>query len=225
MIRTLALLVLCALSLEARADTAGSITESGYRSGESPIHFALDLQYTGFRWMGLSADRQVGGQVFGEIGHGGRLALEYIPVKSIGRIGIGVGVTLYGQPNIALSGERYTSVIGVPLDLSLSYRAAFTPRQWVVPFLKGGIGAVGVKYTSKTGGPDQLTQIEATLQYGGGLEFCLSRLELADSHRLDSSMGINAIYLVTEYSRGKMLGNSLLDLSYESYQAGMRFEF
>jgi opacity protein-like surface antigen len=225
MIRVLTLLVLCGLSLNGRAAVESSVVESGYRSGESPIHFAVDFQYTGFRWMGLAADRQVGGLTYGEIGKGGRLAFEYIPVKSIGRIGIGVGITLYGEPNIALGNERYTSVIGVPVDLSLSYRAAFTPRQWVVPFLKGGIGAVGVKYTSKTGGPDQLTQIEATLQYGGGLEFCLSRLELTNSHKLDSSMGINAIYLVTEYSRGKMLGANPLDLSYESYQAGMRFEF
>jgi opacity protein-like surface antigen len=222
MIRATALALIFAFS--AHAATESSSITTANRPSESPINFAVDLQYTGFRWSNLSADR-AGGHIFGEVGKGGRLAIEYIPVKSIGRIGIGLGITLHGEPNIALGNNRFTSIIGVPIDLSVSYRAAFSPRQWVVPFLKGGIGAVGVKYTSKTGGPDQITQTEGTLNYGGGIEFCLSRLELGTAHRLDSSLGVNAIYLVSEYSRGKMLGLSQLDLSYEAYQMGMRFEF
>src|SRR4051812_1952688 len=148
--------------------TESSSTAKGSFRHESPINFGFDFQYSGLRFLGFPVERVATGQVYDGFSHGARVGLEWLPLHFFGRLGLGVGFTVVGAKDISLGGGKYTSLIGIPLDASINYRAAFSPRQWVVPFAKFGATVIGIKQTSKTGGPDQKTQLETNLNYGMG---------------------------------------------------------
>ncbi len=162
----------------------------------SPMNFGLDLQYSHvFAPGNLGASQK-----------GGKISFEYIPIKSIGQLALGLGLAITIGPAVA------NSPVG---DLTLAYRATFSERQWVVPFVKGGVAA------DINAGP----VYSPALVYGGGLEFCLSAVEPIESNKLDQSVGINAVYLVTEYARGESLRAAPRTVLFEGIHAGLRFEF
>lgn len=214
-----------AVSHGAIEESASELEARGTYAGESPIDYAVDLQFAGLNWAGLPSEYLAGGAAHQGLTYGGRIAFEWMPIQSIGRIGVGVGIGFNGEKNLDLGGGRYTSIIALPLDVSVSYRAAFFPRQGVVPFIKGGVGMTGIKYTSKSGGPDQVQRFEPTYRYGGGLEFCLSGFNRPAARMLDHSMGVNAMFLVAEYARSEVREGSLLNLSHDSFSFGFRFEY
>lgn len=217
----LATVLASAVCFAAIEDEIPAKTETTISTG-SPLNFALEFQYAGLVWLGFPVD----GAGMSHTGHGrgGRIAFEYIPITTVGHIGIGVGLQANGEQNIALGGGRFTSIISMPFDLSLSYRAVYTPTQAIVPFLKAGVGLIGMRQSSKTGGPDVATQVEETFNYGGGLEISFNAIDRQSGKILDQSFGVNAVYLILEYRRAEMIGPSLLNLAHDTFSAGLRFD-
>lgn len=190
---------------------------------ESPRNFGLDLRYSAFDYRRYAF---TGSDVNSQMGHGVHVALEWMPVQSIGKIGVGLATAgIFGLSNVQLSDNKFASLSIFPLESFISYRAEYMRDQLVVPYAKIGASVAWVRQTSETG-----ANVPGTRTYYGrdisvGVEFCLSRMDPEASRKLDRLVGINSTYLVVEYSQSRSIGpaNSP-DLSLDAYRAGLRFE-
>ncbi|MCB0403529.1 MAG: hypothetical protein KDD51_02005 [Bdellovibrionales bacterium] len=190
---------------------------------ESPLNFGLDIHYSAVDYRNYAfTDADTNSQ----LGHAVHVAFEWLPVKSLGKLGIGFATAgVFGLSNVPLSGNRYASLNVLPLEGFLSYRAEYVHQQVLVPYVKAGASVLWVRQTSETG-----AEVPGTRAYYGrdlslGLEICLSKIDPEASRKLDRSVGINSTYLVVEYTQSRSIGPAgSPNLSHDAYRAGLRFE-
>ncbi|MCB0419328.1 MAG: hypothetical protein KDD39_16915, partial [Bdellovibrionales bacterium] len=182
---------------------------------ESPLNFGLDIQYSAVDYRNYAfTDTDTNKQ----LGHAVHVAFEWLPLKTIGKLGIGLGTAgVFGLSNVELSGNRYASLNVIPLEGFLSYRAEYIHQQVIVPYVKAGASVIWARQTSETG-----AEVSGTRTYYGrdlslGVEFCLSRIDPEASRKLDRSVGINSTYLVVEYTQSRSISPSgSPDLSHDA---------
>ncbi|MEZ4750815.1 MAG: hypothetical protein R3B54_09390 [Bdellovibrionota bacterium] len=190
---------------------------------ESPLNFGLDIQYSAINYRNYTfTDTDTNSQV----GHAVHVAFEWLPIKSVGKLGIGLASAgVFGLSNVELSGNRYASLNVLPLEAFLSYRAEYVHQQVLVPYVKAGASVLWVRQTSETGAGVPGTRTYYGRDLSLGLEICLSRIDPEASRKLDRSVGINSTYLVLEYTQSRSISPAgSPDLSHEAYRAGLRFE-
>jgi len=190
---------------------------------DSPLNFAFDLQY------GASAHptyKMTEARSTGDLGHTLDFALEWLPLQSVGKMGIGLSLGASTLSNFELAEEKWVTVYTFPIGVHLSYRFDYTQNQFLVPFAKLGLRHTWVRQTSKTGAAKDGVQGSNLWGYSFGLELCLNKLDRKAAANMEDIFGINNTYLVFEYAQWELLeSNSTPDLSGANYRAGLRFEF
>lgn len=175
----------------------------------SPLSFGLDLKYRPIQFPGLSSAN----------GHGGQLALEYLPAAPykhyVGKPAIGLSAGFGKIPNIG-SGVSFTTL---PVSAYLAYRLDFLDNQILVPF--GKIGR-SVTFTHRGRGGNGRYQ---SWDYSLGGQLCLNSLDSRSARNLDTEIGINNTYLIVEWVKSSAADGVVQDdLSHEEWQIGLRFE-
>lgn len=168
-----------------------------------------------------------GGGLGGAAVRGVRVGLEYIPFgeASFGKLGIGLGGSMLWSATVNTT-RGSTALYAIPIDVSLSYRFDFVPQQILVPFVKAGPSLVFSKRRLPANQTPEPWKTRYGLDYGGGLQFCLSRLEPKSARQLDRGFGINDTYLVGEYVRSKPFNDkdATTNLAHDEVRFSLRFE-
>lgn len=206
------------------AEPSPTLTETAPKNYWSPLEMGLDLSYSALSY---KDHVWLDGATNQTRGHSIRVALEWIPL----------GDSPYGKPTIGVAsgfnwinragfGAAYANFYAVPVTPYLGYRLEYFVKQVLIPY-----GKIGLNYTFSR----QETFFEEGkritekpylgLDYSLGVELCLNVIDQASVRRLDSSMGINGVYLFAEYNKSRSLGAKWANLSHEEIQFGMRFEF
>jgi len=223
--KKLLLILILVASLESTAATIPLSEESVTEVPQiqTPLDFGLDIHY------GLVYYRQYQyspTHTTNDAGHSVHLAFEWLPIQSIGKVGVGVGFSgVFGLSNVDLGNGQFVSLRLYPLETFVSYRFDFKPRQWVVPYAKFGADFIWVEQTSKTGGPTTATRNYLGRSFTLGLEVCLSNIDPYASKELERTVGINNTFLTIEYvNSAPWSANSAANLAHDAYRLGLRFE-
>lgn len=154
---------------------------------------------------------------------------EWDPFKSFGALGVQLGTGLatahgngvlaeYQQP----SQETYNLFI-VPLSAYAIYRFEYVRRQWVVPFVNGGITYYGMAEKRDDNKPVKFAGAPA-LGGGGGVHLSISRLDAARAFTLDREYGVADMWFTIEGRVVKGLYAST-DFSSEMVSLGITVDF
>ena len=190
----------------------------------SPLHFAIDIHFSPtnlkkYQWMEVNQFDKRGDMV--------QASFEWIPVKKIGKIGIGIGGGYYWMSHTNDVEGFDATLWAIPAEAFLDYRLDYYKGQPLVPFVKVGGGVIFVKQeittTVVTTGP---TNTYYGFNYSAGAALLLNWFEPSTARNLDNHYGINNSYLVFEYFKSSQLGEKKFpDLSREEYRVGVRVEF
>lgn len=196
---------------------------------ESDINTAIEIQYGSVSYPNYYFAEGEKATGTGNFIHS---TLEWLPITRLGKLGFGVGYGLFFQ-SLSLqmadeSGkrtERYATLFTVPIEAFVSYRLDYLRNQILVPFAKVGTNLTLVKQNSKSGLEKEGTQTYYGLDYGGGVEICLNKIDSQALRELDRLAGINNAYLVLEYLKSQFLSNPRQpDLTHAEYRVGLRME-
>lgn len=109
-----------------------------------------------------------------------------------------------------------------PVHLQLTVRGAFTPEQWLVPYL--GLGISRYSYRIETEQQSNITGALNGYQYRGGVQLLLDNLDKPAAYRLNRSVGIVSTYFFLEAQRLEVDTDDA-DLNGTAYLGGLRFEY
>lgn len=154
---------------------------------------------------------------------------EWAPIKAFGALGLQFGTGLataqgngvlaeYQQP----SQETYNLFI-VPLSAYGIYRFEYVRRQWVVPFVNGGVTYFGMAEKRDDNRPVKFAGAPA-VGGGGGVHFSISRLDPAKAFVLDREYGVADMWLTLEGRVVKGLYTDA-DFSSEMVSLGVTVDF
>ena len=127
---------------------------------------------------------------------------EWQPFQSFGRLGLNLGSGIgsvrgngYFQQGGAKAEETYTMYL-VPLTAFLTYRFEYVRRQWVVPYINGGMTYYGMAEIRD----DQKFSFAGASAAGGGggLLISISAFDPAKAFIMDREYGIADLYLSIE---------------------------
>jgi hypothetical protein len=185
---------------------------------DSPLNFAIDLEYVPVRYPFYSYDA---GTRTGKFGNGGRVSAEWIPYAgSFGKIGIGLGVGYGTLANVPLTNGTQSSITVYPLDFFLTYRLDYFNNQFIVPY--GKIGP-SFSWMNQAGGE---IKFYSGLDLALGLAVCLDWIDLNSAQIFDKAVGVNNTYLFAEVINSRFLaGENQPNLQRENeLRFGLRFE-
>ena len=128
---------------------------------------------------------------------------EWQPMTKFGKLGINLGAGLFsavGKGRFLNDGEiaqeKYT-IYAIPLNLGLVYRLEFMQRQWVAPYLTGGVNYMVLIETRDDN--KVFSGIGTPLFYGGaGAMINLSAIDRDLGFALDAEYGIATMWLTGE---------------------------
>jgi len=204
----------------------GSLVVGGRSLGNadeeiSPIYFGVELAYQSDLY---GAYRFSDSVVNSEAGYGLRVAFEFLPIITYGRLGFGSGIGISILENVSLSTGGDASFYALPLNLYVVYRLHLSAKQIFVPYIRGGGGIVFSRQLSRNGNGRPGTQNNWTVDWALGLEICLTPIDADRSEHLDLRYGINSASLIFEYARSSVLEERDPNLTHNAYRLGLRFE-
>lgn len=210
-------------SLQAAESPEGS-TVTGADKYATPLSAAVEIVYVPTSY--LSYAWQDGSTQSNTL-NGFRVNFEWIPFGDMpyGKpvIGVGAGFSWISNVNI---GQVPSDLFVVPVEPYLGYRLDYFKNQILVPYGKIGLGYANVREENKVeGGKQTRSASYLGLDLSVGAEFWLNFIDSKSARNLDSSVGINNVYLLVEYFKSRELGAQYANLSREELRLGMRFEF
>lgn len=146
---------------------------------------------------------------------------ERILTDRVGLIGIGPEVGLIGSPVRRDGFENLTPAI-LSVGALASYRARFVPRQWVVPFGRGGVEFLRYAYhynNARITGTRFMPRLEA------GLDIYLNAFDPSSAGNMYAEYSVLRSFLSVAYSVTHDSSKKDFDLSDRALRAGVRFEF
>lgn len=156
---------------------------------------------------------------------------EWDPFKSFGALGVQLGTgiatahgngVLTGYAGNSTAQETYNIFI-VPLSAYAIYRFEYVRRQWVVPFVNGGVTYYGMAEKRDDDKPVKFAGAPA-IGGGGGVHLSISRLDQAKAFVLDREYGVADMWLTLE---GRVVQGlySDTDFSSEMVSVGVTVDF
>lgn len=138
---------------------------------------------------------------------------EWQPFSGFGKLGVqgggGLGMA-HGNGHFLKDGtqaqEKYTFVI-LPLNIGVIYRLEYFKRQWIAPYISGGVSYIALAEMRDDG---KNTFSGTPAGYGaGGLMFNITALDRSMAFNLDSEYGVGNLWLVAEYRLQKSFDDKL----------------
>lgn len=158
---------------------------------------------------------------------------EWQPFQSFGSLGVqfGLGLTTATANGTfkethakrPTESEESYNIFIVPISTFLIYRFEFVRRQWVVPFINGGITYYGMAEVRDDGKTPKVAGAPA-MGGGGGLLFSISRLDAAGAFTLSQEYGVADMWLVLEARAMQGLYKDI-DFTNQSFSAGIAVDF
>lgn len=190
---------------------------------ESPLNFGLDLQYGRPTFSNYALGS---GSLITAPSDQLNIKLEWLPIKSFGYLGVGIGGGFSRQLNAVVSASSFASVYTVPIEGFVSYHADIFPHMPLVPYVRLGAEITMIQQTSATGGAVPGIQTYCGLDYSAGLALSLNWIDPSAARDMDRTIGVNNTELIAEYfSSMNCKGTAAPDLSGGQWRFGMRFEF
>lgn len=199
--------------------TDAATTETSFRPAtESPLNFALDIQFLPARYPRYEYAEDVRSNNFGS---GVRVAFEWLPLANkYGKGGIGGGFGYAKVGKVPMPDGSSSSIETFPLDAFLTYRLDYWNNQPIVPFVKWGME----RQYARQKASNSMRRYNGW-EYGGGVSILLDAIDSKSAHDFDNSIGINNTYLTIEYIKSQMAGSDReINLSRDELRAGLRFE-
>jgi len=171
-------------------------------------------------------EESVFGRRYGILG-GMKVNLEF--PKQFLQIGVGGAYMREHEPNYIL--------YNLPVEASLNIRFKFSPDQFIVPYIGGGVDYSYFKQNARYLDPNATIPSESRLHnhrsgyhMNAGLQFLLNRLSPDSAMDFDAKFGVNASYLTfevryTDLSNFGTLKETETDLSGWFYYIGFLMEF
>lgn len=153
---------------------------------------------------------------------------EWAPLRKYGPLGVLLGAGLAtgnGQGRLESgqeSLEKYTLFV-VPLTAFVSYRFEYMRRQWVVPFVNGGITYFGMAEKRDDNSPVKFAGAAAA-GGGGGILISISRLDAVAAFTLDREYGIADVWFNLE-ARAMQGLDPDFDFTTQMISAGITLDF
>jgi hypothetical protein len=160
-------------------------------------------------------------------------AYEWQPFRGFGALGLQLGLgltstTAKGRFQIsdssrpAQSRESYNLFI-VPLSAFLNYRFEYLRKQWVVPFVSGGVTYYGLAEVRNDGKSPVFAGAPAA-GGGGGLLISISRWDVGGSFSLSEEYGIADMWLMVQ-ARAMQGLNTATDFTNQTVDVGIAVDF
>ena len=212
------LFIIGALFLAVTAMTA-EIEDTFEGRIESPMNFALEVTY-----QPIAFERVRSG--LGNVGTGNILGLsfEWMPLQRYGKLSLGA-VFGGGGASISNSGSEQAALLLLMGEVFAAYRLDFLEGQILVPYVRVSKSLV---YSQEENKLEQWHRRSLPLYDGQvvsvGGEVLLDWIDKSSDVVLDSSYGVNSVYLLAEYRRMTSSGQSM-DFDSQWWRMGLRFEF
>lgn len=154
---------------------------------------------------------------------------EWQPFTTYGKLGVQAGFGLtYSQGNGRFlndgseAKEKYT-LFTIPLNLGGIYRFEYMQKQWVAPYVAGGVSYVGLIETRDDNKSPKMVGTPAA--YGaGGVMVNITAFDRQMSFDLYSEYGVAAMWFVFEFRRVQSLSEDL-DVSGNVINGGISVDF
>lgn len=197
--------------------------ESLLRPVSSPRSKALDLQYSPMTFPNYAFSST---QRLEKMGGAVRLGMEWLPIQTIGKIGVGGSAGFFAASDTPTGPDRVATVYALPLETYLSYHFDYVPDQLLVPYARVGLNLSLAWQGSRTGGMTVPgTQTFYGWSYAFGVQLHLNNIDPSAAKKLDKSVGINSTYLIAEWTKCDFLDlHRAPDLTYNAFRVGLRFE-
>lgn len=161
------------------------------------------------------------------------LDYEWFPFRSFGKLGIVLGMgffTASGNGRFANSTvegqapakENFT-FIGLPISIGGTYRLEFSDRQWLAPFVDGGLSYYALAELRDDGKQPVVVGTPAAYA-GAGILFNITAWSKEIDFTLDREYGINGMWLSAEYRYIKGL-NEDLDVTSDVINVGISVDY
>ena len=161
------------------------------------------------------------------------LDYEWQPFRSFGKLGIVMGVgffTASGNGRFAnpaiengdAAKENFT-FIGLPFSAGGIYRLEFSDRQWLAPFVVGGMSYYVLGEIRDDGKAPKVVGTPAGYA-GGGVLFNITRWSREIDFIMDREYGINNMWLAAEFRTVQSL-NEDLDVSADVFNIGISVDY
>ncbi|MFP5520274.1 MAG: hypothetical protein ACLGGX_10240, partial [Bdellovibrionia bacterium] len=154
---------------------------------------------------------------------------EWQPFNNWGKLGVLAGIGLFnsaGNGRYLSDGtparETYT-FWGVPISAGVSYRFEFSDRQWLAPYVLGGLSYYGLVETRDDGVPPKATGVPAAFS-GGGALFSITHWDKASAHTIWSEYGIANMWVSLELRVIQSFSEDL-DVSSNHVNLGLTFDY
>lgn len=229
------MIYLCLVCFPAFASEESSNEETKKTFPESPLNFAVDLQYyaPAYKTYSYLVDEYGVGRSSSKVGNGMQVAWEWLAFgNKIGKLGIGassgfVAITdasvEFYRLGVDAPVNRQVNLYVIPSQAFLSYHLDYFYNQIIVPYGKVGASASWIRQT--VDGNDSI-HMAYGFDYTLGLELCLNAIEPRVGREFDARFGVNASYLIFEYIKSDPLNKTdPVNLAYDSFRAGLRLEF
>lgn len=161
------------------------------------------------------------------------LDYEWQPFRSFGKLGVVMGVgffTASGNGRFAnpaiengdAAKENFT-FIGLPISAGGIYRLEFSDRQWLAPFVVGGMSYYVLGEIRDDGKAPKIVGTPAGYA-GGGVLFNITRWSKEIDFTMDREYGINNMWLSAEFRTVQSL-NEDLDVSADVFNIGISVDY
>ncbi|MGA1844735.1 MAG: hypothetical protein ACMUIS_09265 [bacterium] len=171
-------------------------------------------------------EESVFGRKYGIIG-GMKVNMEF--PKQFLQVGVGAGYMREHEP--------FYYLYNIPLELSVNARLRFSPDQFIVPYVGGGVDYSYFKQRATYTDPNTDEILESALHNhrsgfhaNAGFQVLLNRIGPDSAERFDEKFGVNATYLTfevryTDLTNFDSIKEDETDLSGWFYYVGLLFEF
>jgi hypothetical protein len=219
------LLFFCVVSIAEPAPPATDEEKDLLAYHPKPPRFAVEVAGTWMNYVKYVVNDATGATI-NQLSGGVRVGFEWMPITTVGKIGLGVGAGFTFASGIPVDvGITDGTFHTLPVDFFLSYRLDYWHNQVIVPYAKFGGEFALISQTSQSGGGRPGTPAYLGIQFAFGGALCLNFLEPGIARRLDSNFGIKNTSLYFEYvSSDALQPGQFPDLSSYQYRIGVRLE-
>lgn len=183
---------------------------------------------------------ETGGQTYAFVDIYGEDSLPYLildyewqPFRSFGKLGVVMGVGFFtasgngrfANPAIEAGepAKEGLTFIGMPISAGGIYRLEFSDRQWLAPFVVGGMSYYVLGEIRDDGKAPTIVGTPAGYA-GGGVLFNITRWSREIDFIMDREYGINNMWLAAEFRTVQSL-NEDLDVSADVFNIGISVDY